>query len=412
MLKEVRQLTIVRVILLIITVLGCLWIPRWAKQGMRKHWLFYEIIWLFLALMAYVIVVEVVYGTYFFLISLAFIAIFLANYQREKRRLVNGTLFNFFLLASLIYLAYVLFNTMDSFLVVLAIAAAFVIFFFLLFGFIALLTFLYTNAYIVYRREGFSLANMLTLLLAIGLTVFAIIDAFTLQLLPTWATALLQIIPAWSLYLGIVFYNFLTISLIYQFNQPSLDQDYVIVLGAGLLEGHKVSRLLGNRIDKAIEFYHYQQEANGHPIKLVMSGGQGEDELLSEAEAMRDYALDQGVPAEDILIETASTTTLENMTFTKKLLEERHGSSDFKAIFSTNNYHLFRAALYAKESGLDSQGIGADTKFYFVPNAFLREFIAILVMNKRRHIVILALIALGVILLALILLFGSNYIMM
>lgn len=407
-----RLLDNFRIILLVITIAGCLWIPRWSKQGMRKHWLFYEIIWLFLALMAYVVIVEVIYGSFYFLIPLVFLAIFLASYKREKRRLANGILFNLFLFASLLYLAYVLFNTLDSFLVVLAIAAALVLFVFLLFGFIALLMFLYTNAYIVYRREGFSLANMLTLLLALGLTIFAIVDAFTLQWLPSWVTVLLQIIPAWLIYLGLVFYNFLTISLIYQFNQPSLDQDYVIVLGAGLLEGHKVSRLLGNRIDKGIEFYHYQKEVNGHPIKLVMSGGQGEDELLSEAEAMRDYALDQGIPAEDILVETESTTTLENMQFSKELLGARHGDSDFKAIFTTNNYHLFRAALFAKESGLDSQGIGADTKFYFVPNAFLREFVAILVMNKRRHIVMMGLIAAGVVLLALLLLFASNYIVM
>ncbi len=55
----------------------------------------------------------------------------------------------------------------------------------------------------------------------------------------------------------------------------------------------------------------------------------------------------------------------------------------YRAIFTSNNYHIFRAGLYAKQAGLKADGIGAKTAFYYLPNAFLREYIAILVLHKK-----------------------------
>ncbi|WP_161947224.1 YdcF family protein, partial [Streptococcus suis] len=71
--------------------------------------------------------------------------------------------------------------------------------------------------------------------------------------------------------------------------------DYVVVLGAGLI-GNKVTPLLASRIDKGIAIYQKQPGS-----KLIMSGGQGPDELIAEGQAMANYALEKGVPAEDIL---------------------------------------------------------------------------------------------------------------
>jgi len=92
------------------------------------------------------------------------------------------------------------------------------------------------------------------------------------------------------------------------------DFDYVIIHGCGLDKDSKVTKLLKDRLDKAIEVYHIDPT----PPKLIPSGGQGTDESVSEAEAMRDYLLGQGIPEEDIIVENKSTTKLENLMNSKE----------------------------------------------------------------------------------------------
>ncbi|OJG28030.1 hypothetical protein RU98_GL002239 [Enterococcus caccae] len=290
---------------------------------------------------------------------------------------------------------------MNPLLIVLAGITGIVLLLLLLIGLYALLAFLYWNAIVVLRKEGHSLANLLTLLLAIGLTAFLIFNYYSARILPQWASLLFGILPFIMFYFSIVFYNFLTISIIYQFNQPKYTQDYIIVLGSGLIDGKTVPPLLGKRIEKAMQFYKAQSDATLNPPKILMSGGKGDDEHIAESIAMKQYAIGKGIPEEAILVETNSKNTLENMRFSKEIMEQDFGGTDFRAIFTTNNFHLFRAGLFAKMANLNADGIGARTAFYFLPNAFLREFIAIVMMHKRRHLIMCSLIALMMILLAL-----------
>ncbi|MBC8863025.1 YdcF family protein, partial [Escherichia coli] len=69
-----------------------------------------------------------------------------------------------------------------------------------------------------------------------------------------------------------------------------------------------------------------------------------------------------------------SVNTLQNMQFSKKKMDAI--MPEYNSLFSTNNFHLFRASLYARKAGLKSQGIGAKTALYYMPNALIREFIA------------------------------------
>lgn len=99
---------------------------------------------------------------------------------------------------------------------------------------------------------------------------------------------------------------------------------------------------------------------------------------------MKQYAMEQGIPERDILVETNSTTTLENMLYSKEIMDQQM-KGPYRAIFSSNNYHIFRAGLYARQAKLKANGIGAKTAFYYLPNAFLREYLAILMMNKKTY---------------------------
>ncbi|BFH64781.1 hypothetical protein PAJ34TS1_53730 [Paenibacillus azoreducens] len=102
---------------------------------------------------------------------------------------------------------------------------------------------------------------------------------------------------------------------------------------------------------------------------------------------MQKYAIEKGIPPEHTLKEDRSVNTYQNMLFSKQIMDSLKNGK-YNSIFTTNNFHLFRAGLYAKQTGLKSQGIGSKTAFYYWPNAMIREYIAILVMNRKRHIIV------------------------
>ena len=147
-----------------------------------------------------------------------------------------------------------------------------------------------------------------------------------------------------------------------------------------------------------------QKEKAGKDIVFVPSGGQGDDEVMAEAAAVRNYLLEQGIPEEQILAEDQSVNTYENFRNSMALIKEREATAQAdtgaaaepKVAFSTTNYHVFRSGLLAFEQGFLTEGIGSPTKRYFWINAFVREFIAALVSEKKRHILVIA----GLVLLA------------
>ncbi|MGL5693676.1 MAG: YdcF family protein, partial [Peptostreptococcaceae bacterium] len=188
-------------------------------------------------------------------------------------------------------------------------------------------------------------------------------------------------------YLGFLFLIYLSYSYIYQKLPVKKDLDYIIVLGSGLIKD-RVPPLLKSRLDKGIEIYN-QQIKKGNPCKIIVSGGQGADELVSEASAMGKYLLSQGIKESDVILEDKSRTTYENMKFSKKIMDK---SEKYNSIFITNNYHVFRASIFARKVGLKSNGVGAPTAFYFLPSALIREYIAILVIYKWISIIFILIV--------------------
>lgn len=322
---------------------------------------------------------------------LLFGLIFAISFWREPRRLVNGVWFNISLVSGLVGLAASIFAT-ENILLIAVCGTLFIIAVLLVaLGFALHLVWLIWNAIVVWRRESHSLGNMLTLLIAIGLLLLEIGASIGTQFLPGWLYAMLAAFFSLSIGYGLLtLYNYLTCLVLYNLRPLRKNRDYLIVLGAGLLNGDQVSPLLAARINAAIKFQRKQKR----PGTIVFSGGQGGDETVPEAVAMQRYAIKQGVPVEQTLLEDRSTTTLENMQFSKQVIAQVSQQEKPRVAFFTNNYHLFRAGLYAKQAGLAANGGGARTSFYFLPNAVIREFVAILLMNKKRHVIIFAMIVL------------------
>ena len=131
--------------------------------------------------------------------------------------------------------------------------------------------------------------------------------------------------------------------------------DYVVVLGAKVREsGPSVS--LWDRIYEAADFL------KAHPNTIaIVSGGQGEDEPITEAQSMHDELVKLGIPESQIWMEDKATSTDENMRFSLDLIEEKTGSRPERLAILSSEYHLFRASLMAKKLGIVFEGIPAKT---------------------------------------------------
>ena len=109
---------------------------------------------------------------------------------------------------------------------------------------------------------------------------------------------------------------------------------------------------------------------------------------------MARYMREKGVADEYILPETQSRTTRENLQFSRRLIEQRGSAA--RAAFSSSSYHVYRSGILASEVGWDLDGMGSRTKWYFWPNAFLREFIGLMAARKLQQFTAIALIVAAV----------------
>lgn len=258
------------------------------------------------------------------------------------------------------------------------------------------------NGFLMIKREGKKLKNLLSLFFGIFIAAGEV-SALLIVILPqlrgteslpvVWQLPLfMSILAVSAAYFSLCFLSFMTYTLFLQIIPRRRDFDYCIILGAGLLGGDRVSRLLSQRIDKAIEVWHKDPT----PPIMIPSGGQGPDEKLPEGEAMADYLLAHGIPEESILIENRSRSTQENLQFSRKLIEEDFKTRDFGrakkdkpyVAIVTSNYHVYRALRYARRQNFKATGIGSPVASYYWPSALIREFAAI--HAEKKHAVIFA----------------------
>lgn len=182
--------------------------------------------------------------------------------------------------------------------------------------------------------------------------------------------------------------------------KPPLNKDYIIILGCAIRNDGSLTPILKGRVDSALKYEREQYEKTGKHAVFVPSGGQGSDEIISEGEAMERYLIAEGIPADRILREDKSVNTYQNMEFSKKIIDGHNAeNTDVNIAFSTTNYHIFRGYILSKKIGFTAQGISAKTKWYFFPNAFLREFIGLLVDKKWKHLLYILTIIIGFIML-------------
>lgn len=172
---------------------------------------------------------------------------------------------------------------------------------------------------------------------------------------------------------------------------PRYDKDFIIILGCSIDKRGGLLPLLKGRVNRAVRFAWEQEIAGGHPLRYVPSGGQGANEVISEGSAMELYLLAHGAEEDEVLAEKKSVNTLENFALSKKIIDAE--KPDARVAFATTNYHILRSGILARMVGLDAEGVAGDTKWYFWPNGFVREFFGILSLEIRTHIAVTVLLA-------------------
>ncbi|MDD5922488.1 MAG: YdcF family protein [Eubacteriales bacterium] len=191
---------------------------------------------------------------------------------------------------------------------------------------------------------------------------------------------MLMLLMVMVMYLSATFLIFVFYCMFLQMIPVRRDFDYVIIHGAGLRKDGTVTKLLAERCDKAIAIY----QRDPTPPYLIPSEGQGSDEVCSEANAMRRYLMEKGIPEDKILMEDKSAMTMENIINSRDLIMARPGRK-YTALV-TSNYHVYRAMRYARKAGIKAVGIGAHVASYFWPSAVIREFAA--VHREKKHLVL------------------------
>lgn len=150
------------------------------------------------------------------------------------------------------------------------------------------------------------------------------------------------------------------------------DEDAVIVLGSGL-KGDIIGRQLKSRLDKAAEYCKKNASA-----LIVVSGGQGSGETVTEAFAMERYLTGKGIDEQKIIKEDRSTSTYTNLEYTKKILDGRFAKRKYKAVIITSGYHIYRASVTAKKAGIDCTHLHSSIPVCQIPVSYARECAAII----------------------------------
>ncbi|TGD20205.1 YdcF family protein [Levilactobacillus suantsaiihabitans] len=186
-------------------------------------------------------------------------------------------------------------------------------------------------------------------------------------------------IPVFSVYIGILFaaslVGFLRANL-----WRARKADTIVILGAGLLHGDQIGRVLGSRLDTALALARRQKG----PVTLLVTGGQGPDETTTEAAAMADYLIAHDWPQDQIVQETQATNTFSNLLYSQRLWGQLPHQGG-RVVIVTNNYHLFRAEHLASQLGIRFGGYPAPTRLGYLPTAWAREFLAIIMLHPRLH---------------------------
>ena len=172
------------------------------------------------------------------------------------------------------------------------------------------------------------------------------------------------------LFVGIFTFTASLISVLSCANTNADGQETLIVLGCAVW-GERPSYMLKARANYAANYLE-----NNPDTVAILSGGQGEGEKISEAECMRRVLVEEGIDESRLYLEDSSTSTEENIKYSKEIIEEKGLSDDIAIV--TSDYHLRRATMIAKRYGIDAKRISVRSGKYSIPTFFVRDTLGVI----------------------------------
>lgn len=229
--------------------------------------------------------------------------------------------------------------------------------------------------------EGRRLANLLSLFYGLAIALSLALTFFFPHFIVL--RKMLSLTNGLLIYGSYLYVTYIIYGFVYNTFPVIKHPDYIIILGSGLI-GDKVPPLLAQRLEKGKMMY---EKFNNSP-KIVVSGGQGVDEPITEAEVMAQYLRQVSIPQEDIIIEQQSINTLENLQFSKTILDEK-SKENYYCLVVTNSFHSLRAGIYMRKLGIKGRSIGSRTALYFLPSAWIRETFGLIMLYWKWHAIFL-----------------------
>ena len=238
---------------------------------------------------------------------------------------------------------------------------------------------------VLLKREGFRLHNFLGFIFMGTYLITTNILWYRFETVPVTVTPFVFFVRLFVCYLECTILAIWIIGYAVLRIKPEYDKDFIIILGCSISKKGKLRPLIKARVNRAIHFA-WEQEWNVEKSSVyIPSGGQGNDEPMSEGSAMEMYLISHGAEEFEVHAEKESRNTRENLIFSKRIIDSL--KEDARIAVVTTNYHVLRSGMLAKKEGISAQLIGSSTKWYFWPNAFFRETVAILFMYSHIHII-------------------------
>jgi uncharacterized SAM-binding protein YcdF (DUF218 family) len=245
------------------------------------------------------------------------------------------------------------------------------------------------NGVTMVRKEGVRPTTVLPLLAGLAILAVIALEVAADRVGSPRLSLVTMITVRLAGYVSFLCVSYVLYALIYSKLPVTRRADYVVVLGAGLLDGGQVPRLLASRLERGRAVCEKLASRGADPL-LIVSGGKGSDEQVSEAAAMARYLTERGFPAGRLILEDRSASTEENLLFSRAIMDRQRPGA--RCVIVTSGFHAFRAAIIARRLGIDGQATGARTAGYYWPGAMLREFAAVLYSYKLVNAGVCALI--------------------
>lgn len=193
---------------------------------------------------------------------------------------------------------------------------------------------------------------------------------------PNWIRAIIIAVFV----IGAVIFIWAEAVLVYYSNQSAPDNvEYLVVLGARV-NGTRITGSLQRRLDAAVD---YLKEESNQSTKVIVAGGQGKGEDISEAQAMQDYLTRKGIDKSRIRMEDKSTNTYENIQFSRAIIQDDQA----RIAVVTNGFHIYRATSMARMQGMTNvYGLSASSDPVMAFSYYIREGLAVIAYKLKGSI--------------------------